>query len=175
MWQILQINLVEVDVCADLEEFNLQRISGLFSAAADEKFTVEQAVETIGFGRFHVLLFVIMGSANVSLSSPQQSCSEGGTSAHWRCVFVQIVEAMEIMLLAVVSPEIRCEWRLEDWQVALVSTVSFCHPSQTTQKLNSVSQISLIKLSWTSLKWSEMLLKVSCSAEVMETFKAELW
>ena len=31
---------------------------------------------------------------------------------------------MEIMLLAVVSPEIRCEWRLEDWQVALVSTVS---------------------------------------------------
>lgn len=37
---------------------------------------------------------------------------------------VQIVEAMEIMLLAVVSPEIRCEWRLEDWQVALVSTVS---------------------------------------------------
>ncbi|MED6279322.1 hypothetical protein CHARACLAT_033258 [Characodon lateralis] len=67
---------------------------------AEEKFTVEQAVETIGFGRFHILLFVIMGSAN-------------------------IVEAMEIMLLAVVSPEIRCEWRLEDWQVALVSTVSF--------------------------------------------------
>uniref|UniRef100_M4AF14 SVOP-like n=1 Tax=Xiphophorus maculatus TaxID=8083 RepID=M4AF14_XIPMA len=70
------------------------------NAAADEKFTVEQAVETIGFGRFHVLLFVIMGSAN-------------------------IVEAMEIMLLAVVSPEIRCEWRLEDWQVALVSTMVF--------------------------------------------------
>lgn len=30
---------------------------------------------------------------------------------------------MEIMLLAVVSPEIRCEWHLQDWQVALVSTV----------------------------------------------------
>lgn len=38
---------------------------------------------------------------------------------------LQIVEAMEIMLLAVISPEIRCEWRLEDWQVALVSTVSW--------------------------------------------------
>lgn len=37
---------------------------------------------------------------------------------------LQIVEAMEVMLLAVISPEIRCEWRLEDWQVALVSTVS---------------------------------------------------
>ncbi|KAM4569748.1 putative transporter SVOPL isoform 2-T3 [Odontesthes bonariensis] len=67
---------------------------------ADEKFTVEEAVEAIGFGRFHILLFFIMGSTN-------------------------IVEAMEIMLLAVVSPEIRCEWRLDDWQVALVSTMVF--------------------------------------------------
>ncbi|XP_077356440.1 putative transporter SVOPL [Festucalex cinctus] len=66
----------------------------------DQTFTVEDAVETIGFGRFHILLFVIMGSAN-------------------------IVEAMEIMLLAVVSPEIRCEWHLDDWQVALVSTMVF--------------------------------------------------
>ncbi|XP_051976891.1 putative transporter SVOPL [Xyrauchen texanus] len=63
-------------------------------------YTVEEAVESIGFGHFHILLFVIMGSAN-------------------------IVEAMEIMLLAVVSPEIRCEWHLEDWQVALVSTMVF--------------------------------------------------
>ncbi|XP_074554671.1 putative transporter SVOPL [Halichoeres trimaculatus] len=66
----------------------------------DETFTVEEAVETIGFGRFHILLFFIMGSTS-------------------------IVEAMEIMLLAVVSPEIRCEWHLEDWQVALVSTMVF--------------------------------------------------
>uniref|UniRef100_A0A8C6LRA9 SVOP-like n=1 Tax=Nothobranchius furzeri TaxID=105023 RepID=A0A8C6LRA9_NOTFU len=65
-----------------------------------QKFTVEEAVETIGFGRFHILLFVIMGAAS-------------------------IVEAMEIMLLAVASPEIRCEWRLDDWQVALVSTMVF--------------------------------------------------
>lgn len=28
-------------------------------------YTVEEAVESIGFGRFHILLFVIMGSANV--------------------------------------------------------------------------------------------------------------
>uniref|UniRef100_W5UFF3 Putative transporter SVOPL n=1 Tax=Ictalurus punctatus TaxID=7998 RepID=W5UFF3_ICTPU len=69
--------------------------------ASDQKYySVEEAVESIGFGRFHILLFVIMGSAN-------------------------IVEAMEIMLLAVVSPEIRCEWHLEDWQVALVSTMVF--------------------------------------------------
>uniref|UniRef100_A0A3Q3IV21 Major facilitator superfamily (MFS) profile domain-containing protein n=1 Tax=Monopterus albus TaxID=43700 RepID=A0A3Q3IV21_MONAL len=67
---------------------------------SDQTYTVEEAVEAVGFGRFHIMLFVIMGSAT-------------------------IVEAMEIMLLAVASPEIRCEWHLEDWQVALVSTMVF--------------------------------------------------
>ncbi|XP_027394689.1 putative transporter SVOPL isoform X1 [Bos indicus x Bos taurus] len=63
-------------------------------------FTVEEAVETIGFGRFHIALFLIMGSTGVA-------------------------EAMEIMLIAVVSPAIRCEWQLENWQVALVTTMVF--------------------------------------------------
>lgn len=39
-------------------------------------------------------------------------------------LFLKIAEAMEIMLIAVVSPVIRCEWQLENWQVALVTTVS---------------------------------------------------
>uniref|UniRef100_A0A5F8GK35 SVOP like n=1 Tax=Monodelphis domestica TaxID=13616 RepID=A0A5F8GK35_MONDO len=63
-------------------------------------YTVEEAVETIGFGRFHIALFLIMGSTGVA-------------------------EAMEIMLIAVVSPVIRCEWHLENWQVALVTTMVF--------------------------------------------------
>ncbi|XP_037370012.1 putative transporter SVOPL [Talpa occidentalis] len=63
-------------------------------------FTVEDAVETIGFGRFHIALFLIMGSTGVA-------------------------EAMEIMLIAVVSPVIRCEWQLENWQVAFVTTMVF--------------------------------------------------
>ncbi|KAK9400044.1 putative transporter SVOPL [Crotalus adamanteus] len=63
-------------------------------------FTVEEAVETIGFGRFHIALFMIMGSTGV-------------------------VEAMEIMLIAVVGPVIRCEWQLKNWQVALVTTMVF--------------------------------------------------
>uniref|UniRef100_A0A803TI03 Major facilitator superfamily (MFS) profile domain-containing protein n=1 Tax=Anolis carolinensis TaxID=28377 RepID=A0A803TI03_ANOCA len=32
---------------------------------------------------------------------------------------------MEIMLIAVVSPVIRCEWQLQNWQVALVTTMVF--------------------------------------------------
>ncbi|MEE6520024.1 hypothetical protein FKM82_017805 [Ascaphus truei] len=63
-------------------------------------YSVEEAVETIGFGRFHIMLFLIMGSTGIA-------------------------EAMEIMLLAVVSSSIRCEWHLENWQVALVTTMVF--------------------------------------------------
>uniref|UniRef100_A0A3B5ACL0 SVOP like n=1 Tax=Stegastes partitus TaxID=144197 RepID=A0A3B5ACL0_9TELE len=92
------IHLQEVE----LQEKPADKRQGSNGESDDQQstFTVEEAVEKIGFGRFHILLFVIMGSSN-------------------------IVEAMEIMLLAVVSPEIRCEWRLDDWQVALVSTMVF--------------------------------------------------
>ncbi|XP_020656140.3 putative transporter SVOPL [Pogona vitticeps] len=69
-------------------------------AGEQKTFTVEDAVETIGFGRFHIALFMIMGSTGVA-------------------------EAMEIMLIAVVGPVIRCEWQLGNWQVALVTTMVF--------------------------------------------------
>ncbi|KAK1875320.1 putative transporter SVOPL, partial [Dissostichus eleginoides] len=84
----------------ELQQKPAPKLQGKGNNNNDETFTVEDAVEFIGFGRFHILLFLIMGSTN-------------------------IIEAMEIMLLAVVSPEIRCEWRLQDWQVALVSTMVF--------------------------------------------------
>ncbi|XP_075795670.1 putative transporter SVOPL [Pelodiscus sinensis] len=86
----------EVSSAIDLEEIGTER-----QPKKEQKtFTVEEAVETIGFGRFHIALFLIMGSTGV-------------------------VEAMEIMLIAVVSPLIRCEWQLHDWQVALVTTMVF--------------------------------------------------
>ncbi|XP_040201338.1 putative transporter SVOPL [Rana temporaria] len=70
------------------------------SSNAPKTYSVEEAVETIGFGRFHIMLFLIMGSTGIA-------------------------EAMEIMLLAVISSSIRCEWRLQSWQVALVTTMVF--------------------------------------------------
>ncbi|KAL7370744.1 hypothetical protein ABVT39_009867 [Epinephelus coioides] len=100
MGDYMKTQLVSAIQLQEVELQDNQQGSKKNNNAADKTFTVEEAVETIGFGRFHVLLFVIMGSSN-------------------------IVEAMEIMLLAVVSPEIRCEWRLDDWQVALVSTMVF--------------------------------------------------
>uniref|UniRef100_UPI00358EBAAB putative transporter SVOPL isoform X1 n=2 Tax=Myxine glutinosa TaxID=7769 RepID=UPI00358EBAAB len=80
----------------------LQEVSEFDSVSSgrDETYTVEDAVQWIGFGRFHVLLFLFVGAAT-------------------------LVDALEVMLLAVISPVIQCEWRLEQWQVALVTTVVF--------------------------------------------------
>lgn len=52
----------------------------MFSLRADQKFTVEEAVETIGFGRFHILLFVIMGATSVSLVVQQSGPLVGAFS-----------------------------------------------------------------------------------------------
>lgn len=49
-------------------------------SAADETFTVEEAVETIGFGRFHVMLFFIMGGASVRRAPPPSSSSSSFSS-----------------------------------------------------------------------------------------------
>lgn len=53
---------------------------------------------------------------------------------------------MEIMLIAVVSPLIRCEWQLHDWQVALVTTVSdLCSPMQVILHKGSVCSTTRLR------------------------------
>ncbi|XP_052238699.1 putative transporter SVOPL [Dreissena polymorpha] len=70
------------------------------SCDADRKFTVEEAVEVLGVGLFQFRLWAITG-----LFSMADSC--------------------EMMLLAVLSPELRCQWGLSQTQVALITTVVF--------------------------------------------------
>ncbi|XP_013395159.1 synaptic vesicle 2-related protein [Lingula anatina] len=65
-----------------------------------DTFTVEQAVDAIGFGKFQVKLFFVAGLA-------------------WVC------DAMEMMLLSVLGPALRCEWNLQTWEEALITTVVF--------------------------------------------------
>lgn len=50
-------------------------------SAAEETFTVEEAVETIGFGRFHVLLFLIMGGASVRSADQSRLGSRSQSSS----------------------------------------------------------------------------------------------
>lgn len=44
--------------------------------SGQKTFTVEEAVETIGFGRFHIALFLIMGSTGVSVCNQHHQPDE---------------------------------------------------------------------------------------------------
>src|SRR4029434_8987962 len=67
-----------------------------------EGYTVEQAVEAMGLGRFHILLFIVMGSANVS--DPLKH-----TCAIWMCVFLCV--HMLCVCVCVEKESKSCVWK----------------------------------------------------------------
>ncbi|KAI8783265.1 synaptic vesicle 2-related protein [Biomphalaria glabrata] len=71
------------------------------SVPPEETFTVQECIDQIGFGKFQVKLSILTG-------------------------FAWMADAMEMMILAILSPALHCEWRLEGWQEALITTVVFC-------------------------------------------------
>ncbi|XP_070571836.1 synaptic vesicle 2-related protein-like [Ptychodera flava] len=66
----------------------------------EDSFTVEDAVEAIGFGKFQIKLSILAGLC-------------------W------MADAMEMMILSILSPELHCQWKLHTWQEALITTVVF--------------------------------------------------
>ncbi|KAK9784698.1 hypothetical protein WJX73_003774 [Symbiochloris irregularis] len=66
----------------------------------EEKYTVAQAIDHIGFGRYQVALLVYAG-----------------------CVWA--ADAMEMMLLSFLGPAVTCEWGLSPRQEGTISTVVF--------------------------------------------------
>uniref|UniRef100_A0A6I8QE33 SV2-related protein n=1 Tax=Xenopus tropicalis TaxID=8364 RepID=A0A6I8QE33_XENTR len=71
-----------------------------FANPTDDTFMVEDAVEAIGFGKFQWKLSMLTGLA-------------------W------MADAMEMMILSILAPQLHCEWRLPSWQVALLTSVVF--------------------------------------------------
>ncbi|XP_002742072.1 synaptic vesicle 2-related protein-like [Saccoglossus kowalevskii] len=65
-----------------------------------DTYSIEDALEKIGFGKFHILAIIIAGMAFVA-------------------------EAFELVLIPPVSSALQCLWRLEDTQVAANTTVLF--------------------------------------------------
>ncbi|KAL1275130.1 hypothetical protein QQF64_027944 [Cirrhinus molitorella] len=70
------------------------------SSGISETFTVEEAVEAIGFGSFQWKLSMLTGVA-------------------W------MADAMEMMLLSIATPQLRCDWRLSSWRVAFITAIVF--------------------------------------------------
>ncbi|XP_061673258.1 synaptic vesicle 2-related protein isoform X3 [Syngnathoides biaculeatus] len=71
-----------------------------FANPTDDTFMVEDAVEAIGFGTFQWKLSILTGLS-------------------W------MADAMEMMILSILAPQLHCEWRLPSLEVALLTSVVF--------------------------------------------------
>ncbi|WAR02689.1 SVOP-like protein [Mya arenaria] len=56
----------------------------------EETFTIQQAIDNIGFGKF------------------------------------QMADAMEMMILSILSPALHCDWQINEWKQAFITTIVFC-------------------------------------------------
>lgn len=71
-----------------------------FANPTDDTFMVEDAVEAIGFGTFQWKLSILTGLS-------------------W------MADAMEMMILSILAPQLHCEWRLPSLEVALLTSAVF--------------------------------------------------
>ena len=65
----------------------------------EETFTIDEAIEKIGFSRFQIKLSIVTGLA-------------------W------MADSMEMMVISILAPALQCEWSLNSWQKALVTMVN---------------------------------------------------
>ncbi|XP_020601723.1 synaptic vesicle 2-related protein-like [Orbicella faveolata] len=75
-------------------------IKGKTDDSGELTYTLSEAVEKIGFGKFQIRILLMVG-------------------------FFTIADALEMMLLSILAPTIRCIWHLPSWKEALVTTVVF--------------------------------------------------
>lgn len=59
--------------------------------SGQKTFTVEEAVETIGFGKFHIALFLIMGSTGVGVCSRLHWPEKKGSSLFPHCCAITTI------------------------------------------------------------------------------------
>ncbi|KAM4634747.1 synaptic vesicle 2-related protein-like [Polymixia lowei] len=86
----------DYEICTTAKQSNSRSASN----KTEETFTVEDAVEAIGFGKFQWKLSILTGLS-------------------W------MADAMEMMILSILAPELHCQWRLPGFQVALITSVVF--------------------------------------------------
>ncbi|XP_034565895.1 synaptic vesicle 2-related protein [Notolabrus celidotus] len=75
-------------------------VSSSGSDQTQETFTVQDALEALGYGNFQWRICLLTGLS-------------------W------IGDAMEMMILCILGPELHCEWRLPSYKVALITSVVF--------------------------------------------------
>uniref|UniRef100_A0A1I7YY89 MFS domain-containing protein n=1 Tax=Steinernema glaseri TaxID=37863 RepID=A0A1I7YY89_9BILA len=70
---------------------------------SEQTFTVDDCVEYLGFGRFQLKLSILTGIA-------------------W------MADAMEMMILSIISPALNCEWEITPFQASLLKKAKYFTP-----------------------------------------------
>ena len=80
-------------------------------------YTVEEAVQKIGFGVFQILMSLFCGT--IWVNATKYHC-------YWITMYLilQLTEAFEVMILAILSAALTCEWNLSSVQEASITTVT---------------------------------------------------
>lgn len=88
---------------------------------------VEDAVEAIGFGTFQLKLSILTGLSWVRPASFDRRLTLHKhikiESVSFACHFCQMADAMEMMILSILAPQLHCEWKLPSLEVALLTSV----------------------------------------------------
>ncbi|XP_077944622.1 synaptic vesicle 2-related protein [Gasterosteus aculeatus] len=98
----------------DLEEVTSPSRTGFHET--EETFTVHDALESFGFGKFQWKMSFLTGLS-------------------W------LGDAMEMMILSILGPQLLCEWRLSSYQVALLTSVVFAGMGIGAPVVGSLSDI----------------------------------
>ena len=78
----------------------IQMTAATSGVVPDDTFTVTQAVNALGFGKFQILLSFVIGLC-------------------W------MADSMEIMILSILSPALHCDWGISQYHQAVLTTVVF--------------------------------------------------
>ncbi len=65
----------------------------------DDKISLDDMIDTLGFGKFQLFILVVSG-------------------------ILWLSDGMEVLLMSILGPVLKCEWRLESWQEALITTAN---------------------------------------------------
>ncbi|XP_058473459.1 synaptic vesicle 2-related protein [Solea solea] len=120
----------DTEICTINSERITQSAPGHDATDTEETFTVEAALDAIGFGIFQWKMSLITGLS-------------------W------IADAMEMMILSILGPELHCEWRLPSYQTALITSVVFVGMGLSSSAWGNLSDKYgrktglLICMSWT--------------------------
>ncbi|XP_030598810.1 synaptic vesicle 2-related protein [Archocentrus centrarchus] len=95
-----EVQGTDAEICTVASAGTTQSTSSSGSNENGETFTVDDALEAIGFGKFQWKISFLTGLS-------------------W------VADAMEMMILSILGPQLHCEWRLPSYKVALITSVVF--------------------------------------------------